>query len=211
MDSLYDYDVYVFDCDGVILDSNELKNKAFRETLARYPKEEVDQFILYHKKNGGVSRYKKFEYFFKEILTVDDKKEKTDEAIKDYGSLVKQRLLNCNLIEGVDGFLKSLITNKKACYVDSGSDESELRGVFKERNLDKFFKQIYGSPTSKVDNLKKIFSTHSKEEKIIFFGDSLADYQAAKHFDIDFYYIDGVSEWKNPKGNFAYQSKNFNL
>ena len=31
------YDFFVFDCDGVLLDSNKLKTQSFRETLKNYP------------------------------------------------------------------------------------------------------------------------------------------------------------------------------
>ena len=31
-----DYDVFIFDCDGVILDSNKLKSEAFEHAFAEY-------------------------------------------------------------------------------------------------------------------------------------------------------------------------------
>ena len=52
------FDFFVFDCDGVILDSNLLKTIAFSKSLPEYP-EKVSKFIDYHKANGGISRYKK--------------------------------------------------------------------------------------------------------------------------------------------------------
>ena len=61
------YKQVIFDCDGVILDSNDIKSNAFARSLVDEDKELVKQFITYHKKNGGVSRFKKFEYFFKNI------------------------------------------------------------------------------------------------------------------------------------------------
>ena len=36
------YDFAVFDCDGVILDSNEIKTQAFRESLPGQPDELVE-------------------------------------------------------------------------------------------------------------------------------------------------------------------------
>jgi hypothetical protein len=44
----------------------------------------------------------------------------------------------------------------------------------------------------------------------VFFGDSNLDYKTAKEFNLDFIFISGVSEWKNPSGNFVEQSEDFN-
>ena len=49
----------IFDCDGVIFDSNKLKITAFREVLSAYPKHLVNDFIKYHKEHGGISSYVK--------------------------------------------------------------------------------------------------------------------------------------------------------
>ena len=57
------YDFYIFDCDGVILDSNNLKSRAYAEALTAEPLELVLEFVEYHKENGGISRYEKFKYY----------------------------------------------------------------------------------------------------------------------------------------------------
>ena len=67
------YKSLIFDCDGVILNSNEIKTEAFRKTLQKYNLDAVDEFIKYHKENGGLSRYIKLENFLKNILPKYDK------------------------------------------------------------------------------------------------------------------------------------------
>ena len=69
MINLQDYDIFIFDCDGVILDSNKLKSDAFRQALEYEPEEMVEELVRYHKLNGGISRYEKFNYFYKSIVT----------------------------------------------------------------------------------------------------------------------------------------------
>ena len=49
MFNLKDYDFFIFDCDGVILNSNELKNIAFKEVLSDETDELINLFIDYHK------------------------------------------------------------------------------------------------------------------------------------------------------------------
>jgi beta-phosphoglucomutase-like phosphatase (HAD superfamily) len=45
----------VFDFDGVILESADIKTNAFRALFASYP-EHVDQIVDFHLRNAGVSR-----------------------------------------------------------------------------------------------------------------------------------------------------------
>ena len=61
------YKYIVFDCDGVILDSNQIKTDAFTYALSSYKKSEINKLISYHKKWWSF-RYRKFNYFFKNIL-----------------------------------------------------------------------------------------------------------------------------------------------
>ncbi len=66
------YRTAVFDCDGVILDSNRLKSDAFRQSLHDEDPELVNAFISYHHAQGGVSRYVKFDYFYRELNPLPD-------------------------------------------------------------------------------------------------------------------------------------------
>ena len=51
------YNSIIFDCDGVILNSNQIKTNAFRKVLKQFNNKAIDEFIQYHKDNGGISRY----------------------------------------------------------------------------------------------------------------------------------------------------------
>src|SRR5688500_11982342 len=57
----------IFDFDGVILKSVEIKTQAFLSLFADYP-EYRDRILRYHLDNLGVSRYKKFEWIYSQLL-----------------------------------------------------------------------------------------------------------------------------------------------
>ena len=57
----------LFDFDGVILESVDVKTKAFAELFKDFP-EHVDQIVQYHIDNMGVSRFDKFRYIYRYIL-----------------------------------------------------------------------------------------------------------------------------------------------
>lgn len=56
-----------WDFDGVLMDSMPVRNKGFELVLKDYPEEQVQELMAFHLKNGGLSRYVKFRYFFEEI------------------------------------------------------------------------------------------------------------------------------------------------
>ncbi len=57
----------IFDFDGVICESVEAKKIAFQKVFADYP-EHLDAITEHHMANGGISRFVKFEYIYKNIL-----------------------------------------------------------------------------------------------------------------------------------------------
>lgn len=203
------YDIYIFDCDGVILDSNKLKSEAFRGALEGEPKDKVSKLVDFHKANGGISRYEKFKYFYEVIYPSLDKEKKCRKAILNFGEIVSRELMNIDYIPGILDFLKSSKDLSKDLYVNSGGDEEELRILFKKRKIDKYFNGIYGSPDTKEKNLDKIINSYKEERRCLFFGDSKSDYLAAKKFSIDFVFVSGVSEWQNPNGHFTFTVKDF--
>ena len=56
-----------FDFDGVLVESSNIKTDAFRRLFSDYP-DKVDELVEYHKKNMGISRYVKFQYFYEVLL-----------------------------------------------------------------------------------------------------------------------------------------------
>ena len=202
INKLKQYKFIVFDCDGVILDSNKIKSDAFAKALENEKESLVREFIQYHKDHGGVSRYKKFEYFFNHIkaestVTKDD----YNNALTKYASIVEKGMRECSYINGVLDLLVQLNNANIPLYVVSGSDEKELRRIFETRNIDHFFTSIYGSPNNKVENLKKIESLRGPLNNGLIFGDSKSDMLAAEYYNLDFIYIYEKSEWSTGKSD----------
>jgi beta-phosphoglucomutase-like phosphatase (HAD superfamily) len=57
------FDALIFDFDGVLVESTDIKTRAFGTLYENYGQEVVDQVIAHHKINTGISRFKKFQYF----------------------------------------------------------------------------------------------------------------------------------------------------
>ena len=197
-----DFSTIIFDCDGVILDSNQVKTEAFRKTLAKYKKANVDKFINYHINNGGISRYKKFEHFFLEIEKKDPL-QFLDNTLSDFSEHVIGGLLSCDINPALKILKETYPLQKWA--VASGGDQEELREVFYKRSIDKYFDLgIYGSPAPKEELVKRILrKTNDERSKILFIGDSKYDFEVAKDFELKFLFVEEWSEygeWRIHKG-----------
>jgi len=197
MIKIQQYDFFIFDCDGVILDSNSLKNDAFRSVLKNEDPILIDSFINYHKQNGGVSRYEKFYHFYKNMKQSKKVKEDVSYALERFSSIVKKELSDTKYVPGVINFIKEIDKNTKNIYIVSGSDQAELISVFKNRNIRHFFKKIFGSPTEKMKNTFLVLKDNPKQKKGIFFGDSKLDFQCAKYYKMDFIFVKRFSEWED--------------
>ncbi len=64
MKKLKSYKNLIFDCDGIILNSNKIKTDAFKEVVSHYGDKVAEELVNFHVMNGGISRYEKFNYFF---------------------------------------------------------------------------------------------------------------------------------------------------
>lgn len=190
------YRTFLFDCDGVILDSNNIKTQAFYELTFSYGADAADKLVAYHKENGGISRFRKLEYFFREIL----RQQNCDNDISDlavrYGEVVYKKLMVCPLTNGCEDFLRGLLS-RTFKFVISGGLESEIQDIFRRRGLIKYFDAVFGSPRSKEEILRKLLEEKKLVQPAIFFGDSYYDYRVAKDFGLDFIFLSSYSELKN--------------
>lgn len=199
--SLDDYRTLIFDCDGVVLNSNKIKTAAFYEVTKHYGHDVATAFVGYHVQNGGVSRYEKFEYFINKLLKKKPDQEELDSLLMNFARVVKRELMTCEVAEGLMELREK--TQHTRWLIVSGGDENELREIFEKRGLATLFDGgIFGSPNNKETILKREEDRGNIVRKGLFLGDSQYDYQAAKQAKHDFVYVSAWSEWVPAKQPF---------
>lgn len=176
----------IYDFDGVICDSVDIKTSAFIELYNNYDDSIKLQVQKYHLLNGGISRVRKIEYYEKELL----KNEITEDRIKilasKFSELVKNKVIESEYIPGVKDFLEKNSFDYKQ-YICTGTPNDEILEIAKLKGIDHYFRGIYGSPMSKIEIIKKIINKDKISiENCIFFGDAMTDYEAAKYHKIPF-------------------------
>ena len=98
----------IFDFDGVILDSVEIKNKAFLKTLKPFNKNIKKKFMKFHLNNLGVSRFKKFEYLCKDLLKQKKYEKLKKKLINQFSRYTKEGINRALFIEGIKIFIEKI-------------------------------------------------------------------------------------------------------
>lgn len=201
MRQLSEYDVYIFDCDGVIFDTNQLKIKAMEKALAKkfFEKEKIVDCLNYFSNNFGKSRFHHIAYFLDHLL--DHAKEDRDDLerliLAEFARFCGELYLTATLTPGVVEFVNDCIGKR---YVASGSEQNELREAFAKRNLDIHFDGIFGSPKSKTTIVEQLLLQEAHAAAVMF-GDSLSDLEAAQFHQIDFVFYSPYSSVKEEMTN----------
>jgi phosphoglycolate phosphatase-like HAD superfamily hydrolase len=188
------YRTWVFDCDGVLLNSNKVKTDAFFRTAEPYGRDKADALVDYHVRNGGISRYVKFQFFLTDIIGHKTAApDKLEPLLERYAGYVRQGLLTCEVASGLSRLRE--LTPGASWLVVSGGDQEELRSVFAERGLAHYFDGgIYGSPDTKDEILARTLDEGTIQRPGVFVGDSRYDIEAATRAGLDFIYLSGWSE-----------------
>lgn len=196
MPLLSKYEIYIFDCDGVILDSNQLKIEAMKNALEAHisAQDLIAECVDYFRHNFGKSRFHHVAHFLDSIL--DNEEEQRDELeqliLTDFSKQCRALYLTAELTPGFMGFLGQC---KGKRYVASGSEQSELRDVFVQRGLDVHFDGVFGSPTPKAELIRRILEQEQNTNTVMF-GDAESDMLSAQQNRIDFVFYAPYSNVK---------------
>lgn len=202
--NVHEFRTWIFDCDGVILDSNNLKTDAFFEVVLPYGRGNAEKFIEYHKRMGGVSRYEKFRYFFEEIVKKQDYENELISVLDAYSAIVRAKMIDSDETEGMRNLLGAIPKNSKKIVV-SGGDENELREVFRIKGIDQLFDEIFGSPRDKRRIIRDALERNMIQRPVVFIGDSRFDYAVADEFGFDFVFMSEYSEFPEWKDFFSHK------
>ncbi len=195
------YTTLVFDCDGVVLDSNKVKTEAFRTAALPWGEAAADALVAHHVAHGGISRYAKFAHFLDSILP-DHAPQAVpgrdgpdlDTLLTAYAGAVRAGLMSCAITEGLEDLRAA--TPDARWLIVSGGDQAELREVFAARGLAAHFDGgIFGSPDSKDLILAREIAAGTIRSPALFLGDSRYDHIAATRAGLDFIFLSGWSEF----------------
>jgi len=175
----------IFDFDGVIVESMDIKARAFAFLFEDYP-EHVDEIVRMHMLHGGMPRFEKFEIIYSKILHKPLSEEQKEVLGRQFFDFVYKEVVNCPFVAGAEEFLGKYY-KQYPLFIVSGTPDNEIKAIIKDRGIEKYFREVLGSPVSKTIHSVDILKRHSlKPEEMIFVGDSVDDWIAAKAAGIKF-------------------------
>lgn len=181
------WEAVFFDFDGVILDSVNVKTEAFAEMFRPYGPEIEAKVVNYHLSHGGVSRFEKFRFWYKNYLNCPIDDQLIDELSKRFSDLVLKKVIAAPFIEGALETLKFAKSLNLPAYVVSGTPEDEVQCIVRARGLEAYFAEVHGSPRRKEEIILDILQRKGyKPSSCLYIGDALTDYLAARKTGVFF-------------------------
>jgi phosphoglycolate phosphatase len=172
----------VFDFDGVIAESTEIKTEAFRRLFGG-----DDRAAEYHEANMGVSRYDKFRHITTEILGRPYTSEDERRLGERFSELVVDEVVRCPFVPGAPELLERLAASELPLFVASATPEEEVRQIVALRGLRELFDGVYGTPASKGEILRRILSERGFDRsEVVMVGDARSDLTGAREAGVRF-------------------------
>ena len=176
---IYKYKTIVFDCDGVVLDSNVVKTEAYFRTAKNLGATDAQAQALvdYHVKLGGISRYHKFDWYLREVLQQPVTEAAVQKLLDSFSKELEEGLMQCDLAKGLFDLRKKTDSN---WLILSGGDQQEIRDLFANRKIAHMFDGgLFGSPDNKDLVLARETANDNIGQPALFLGDSKYDFEAA--------------------------------
>ena len=178
---LDDAEAVFFDFDGVIVDSHDVKTRAFAALYVEDHPHIVEAVMAYHNLHGGMSRYKKFDYFERVLLEREPTPERLAELGDRFADAVVEAVVASPEIPGASELLRALGERATPCYVASGTPEEELKQIVERRRLERYFRAVRGSPGEKAEILAELSALYRHDaSRCVMVGDAMTDYAAAQ-------------------------------
>ena len=176
----------VFDFDGTLVDSNDIKVQTFYEvTKSHDPTGSTVTRILNQFPNKD--RYGLFHAIIGELFAnnqIEDSKDLeilATQLAEDYTVTCEKAIENCKEVPGTSETLRWLSEQHLPIFINSRTPTTTLKRLITSRSLHSYVSDSYGAPATKLENFQLIQSQiHAQPRELLFVGDSDDDQEAAQ-------------------------------
>lgn len=175
----------IFDFDGVILESVDVKGLAFQKLFEDYPAEHK-RILAFHYESGGLPRANKIRHILKEFIGLPSDEKTVAVYCDKFSKLVFQKVVDSHFVLGALETLR-VFNGMFSMFIVSGTPQEEINRIIDVKGLRKYFQEVYGSPETKSFWTGKILTDNKfKPNEVIWVGDALSDWHAAREYGIRF-------------------------
>ena len=186
--------VIVFDFDGTLIDSNQLKYDAF---LKLFPSDDLHKRIITEVLSEifEETRYVILREIIKRLnaeMNEDELDNNVQVLATQYNVIVVDGAKRCREKTGAKEVLESL-SKRYNLYLNSTTPETSLKDIVKHRKWDNYFCDIFGYPNDKVSVLLEIIRKETIEpDELLVVGDGKSDRDSANSVKCNFFRINNA-------------------
>ena len=176
----------MLDFDGVLVESNVEKERAFEDLFMLYPAFR-DAMMDYHLKHYSSPRMRKFEHYVFDLMGHPGDLAAVRTMGSQFSEMIMPRVVACSEVPGTRVFLEEF-SAQVPLYVSSVTPQDELSRIINMRGLDSFFVGVFGDPPcAKSEAIRTVLAREKlSATEVMFVGDSDADYRAAVAAGLEF-------------------------
>jgi len=181
--------VIIFDFDGVIAESVQVKSDAFAELYKPYGQAIVKKVVEHHEANGGMSRFEKFKFYHESFLNKTISREEISSLANQFSGLVVKKVIAAPYVPGAMEYIEKSFEKYKL-FISTGTPTEEMKQILEGRKIARYFTEVFGSPAKKTNHVSSILTNYNLDlDELLFYGDSNSDLEAAENLNIEFILI----------------------
>lgn len=171
------------DFDGVVLESNSIRDQAWGGIFQDQPAEVRKDIIAFHRANPGIDREEKLRRINVELLHRSPSEDQITRQLTLFRDYCEAALIAAPFVPGVETLLEELDV---PVIVLTAAREDEVMAVCAQRGLNRF-SEIRGGPDSKIRHLERLAVEYElSASEILMVGDQLSDWRAAAQVECRF-------------------------
>lgn len=177
----------ILDFDGVVVESESVKDDTFRDLFARYP-DHLLAAVSFHEANRALPRRSKFEHLVFELLGRRDDEALVQALVTEFGALAVARVAACPLVPGARELLERCAADHLPAYLASVTPRDDLLKILGRQGLHGYFSEVFGDPpTSKAEAIEQVLRvTGAPRGDVVLVGDTVSDLRVASAAGIRF-------------------------
>ena len=162
----------VFDFDGTVVLSNDIKREGFFAVVAAIPGGSSRMATILSDPPGD--RYAIFDRFTAETGG------SSSDLVERYSYWCEEKILKCPERQGAERMIVALKSSGIRVHLNSATPTTPLRTIVARRFGDGFFDGVYGGHGAKADNLRAILVLEAMQpNEVVMVGDGVDDRDAA--------------------------------
>ena len=190
MNRLKKYKAIFFDFDGVIKDSNDVKDEGYAQLFEPFGPEVVKKAVAHNIAHGGISRFEKIPMYLKEYAGVELPEAELQEYFTRYSELTVDGVVASDYNEPVIDYIFAQ-SQQQRFYIVTGSSQDDIDVITERLNIRNHFQGIFGSPQKKPDIIAQVLDQGLfTRAECCMIGDADTDWHAARENDIDFFWVE---------------------